>query len=245
MLYPQRVARNARNNPIFGLGIGLAPSPYQEEAAVVNAAHVQHTQNQYASSSSARTLAFPSNVTAGNFLVAAVTTYDSSTVTTTLTDSLSQTWSVIGPARYSTQNTACWLYYYPNTLGGANTVTVTPNATVLMSIIVAEFSGVGLVSPLQQSVTVNNSQSQQSVYVGPIGQPTTPNISFVAVGFSGATASWCLPDSGYSMLGQLTIGLNNAGGFLGFKVNEVSDYGMLLTTDVAAYFAGVLGVFSG
>lgn len=98
-------------------------------------------------------LAYTSNVVAAHLLVAYVTYQDTAqTVTATCADSLGQTWSAaIGPTRNSglgggwTQ----YIFYFANTVAGADTVTVTFSASVAFRRLdILEYSGIATTTPL-------------------------------------------------------------------------------------------------
>lgn len=97
--------------------------------------------------------AYTSNVTAGNFLFMA----GRSTAILTgsgVTDNLNGAWTQLVNVVIGAQ--VLFAYYFPNTLGGACTITVTNGGANLLSWTQAEFSGVKTVSPLDQTGASTN-----------------------------------------------------------------------------------------
>ncbi len=121
------------------------------------AAFVQAASATFGSSAAQRSLAFGSNVTAGNFIVVAITTFFSSTVTVTVTDSQGQTYTQAGAYEGSGSN-AISLWYIFNSLGGAVTVSYTPSTAAYSAIAIAEYSGmnVGTVDATANFAETNN-----------------------------------------------------------------------------------------
>lgn len=95
------------------------------------AAHSQSIGVQFGNSTSARTLAWSSNVAAGALKVVGIITFGTN-ITVTVSDNLdgaytqAGTYIVSGSRRLS-------IWYFPNATGGATTVTVTPSATAFIS----------------------------------------------------------------------------------------------------------------
>lgn len=108
-------------------------------------AFVQSAQTANVFDSSAHTCAYGAGVTAGNLLVVVVNCFGS--VTVTVADSLGQTFSQAGSYSTLASNKES-IWYFPNTAGGANTVTVTPSGNSFLTITVLEYSGADKVSPL-------------------------------------------------------------------------------------------------
>ena len=206
-------------------------------------AHVQHTQAQNGQSSSARTLAFPSNVTAGNALIACVGFYGTSTGTIAVTDSLSQTWSSAVLCRGNgAANLNAQIFYFFNTAGGANTVTFTPTASVYTALIIAEFSG--LVGTLGNTANAANAGSIINILTGGVTPPVLPNLGISLFTTTGTNLSWCLPDGGYSQFGLITGGGSGCGAAAYFKIDEQSNYGCISTQSANCAANGCFAFFS-
>lgn len=101
--------------------------------------HVQSNSSSFASSSSARALAFTGAVTAGDLLLVWVQV---GTVTITVTDSQSNTYTQIGSDLVlgTRHMSLWWAIAKSNSVGGANSVTVNPSATTTMALAIQEYS---------------------------------------------------------------------------------------------------------
>lgn len=86
---------------------------------------------QSRTSTGAFSLAFTSNVTAGNSVIVGIRCPQSTTITvTSVTDNLSNTYSLaLGPARGGPNDQNIWQYVADNVSGGACTVTIAFSAT--------------------------------------------------------------------------------------------------------------------
>ncbi len=107
------------------------------------------------------TLAFVSNVQAGTYLYCLS---DSSVLTETITgitDTLTNTWTVVAAVNVGTSRWECWRA--PNPGAGANTVSITYSAhTVGKRIWIAEINGLGT-TPTSASNTVDNTVAADPV----------------------------------------------------------------------------------
>lgn len=114
-------------------------------------AHVQSTLNGavFAGGSSCA-IAYGSNVTAGNFLVGYC--YSANVgATVVAADSLGQTWSEAQSQSQTTDGNVMKIVYFPNTVGGANTLTCTfTGGGPSFRCGVSEYSGVATTTPLDQ-----------------------------------------------------------------------------------------------
>lgn len=102
-------------------------------------------------SSSGTTLAFPSNVTAGNLLIAVQTHFNNlGAAITTPTDTLAHTYVAVDTQVSVDSNTQLRMYYVENCSGGANTVTFDIEGvnTGDITVNIFEFSGVATTSAL-------------------------------------------------------------------------------------------------
>lgn len=107
---------------------------------------LQSTSQEFASSSSARTLQYGSNVTAGTLLVVGIKFYNNTNPgTVTVSDSSNGSWTQAGSYADNsnigtTYRTA--IFYVKNTVSGVKpTVTVTPSATATVTFAIYEFDG--------------------------------------------------------------------------------------------------------
>lgn len=100
------------------------------------------------------TLAYSSSVTAGNFLAVTHAHWEANSRTiTTPTDTLSHTYVGMTAEQNSGVSVHLRSFYVANCSGGANTVTfdISTTDTGDLTVVVAEFSGVVTVSPLDQT----------------------------------------------------------------------------------------------
>lgn len=109
--------------------------------------HVQSRLDFFGDSASQQSLAFASNVTEGNLLLAAISTYGIGTNrTVTVTDDQGNTWTQVGTYQRDLGSTIS-LWYTIASATGSNTVKFTPNFTVVSSLGILEYSGVDEGSP--------------------------------------------------------------------------------------------------
>ncbi len=146
-------------------------------------AFVQAPTPATVSSGTSIALAYGSNVTAGGLLVCHI--YANNGIST-VADSRSQTFSsavnVTDGATFSIAT-----FYFPNTTGGADTVTVTfAGAVTYASLQCAEYSGVATSSPLDQATS--NSQTDPGTASNAVtsGNVTTTTNGQLIVGWSTA-----------------------------------------------------------
>lgn len=146
-------------------------------------AHVQSPAAATAFSGTTINLAYGSNVTAGNLLVCHI--YANHGISS-VADSRSQTFSsAVNVTDSSTYSIAT--FYYANTTGGADTVTVTFAGTITYaSLQCSEYSGVATASPLDQ--TASNIQTDPGTATDAVtsGSVTTTTNGQLIVGFSTA-----------------------------------------------------------
>lgn len=115
----------------------IAPSA---EAAIAQA---QVPATKDTASSASDTLAYGSNVTSGSLLVLSARVGGNPTGrTTTVSDSLGQTWSLAQKLEDSVAGESTYIYYFMNSAAGANTVTLAISTTATsMRWAVHEYSG--------------------------------------------------------------------------------------------------------
>jgi len=136
-------------------------------------AFVQSKGQGFNNSTSARTLAFDSNVTVGNFLVVAVSTFSGAIPVLTVTDGLGneyEQFTVYPPQQVGTAR--IHLFIVRIAIAGACTVSVDPNGTsVYMGLGIHEYSGVDAITPIESW----SSRHQTSVTACTAGQVYTNN----------------------------------------------------------------------
>jgi hypothetical protein len=146
-------------------------------------AHVQSPTAATAFSGTSINLAYGSNVTAGNLLVCHV--YANHGISS-VADSLTQTFTAaVNLTDGSTYSVAT--FYYANTAGGADTVTVTfAGAITYASLQCSEYSGVQTSSPLDQTTSNNQTDPGTGTDAVTSGNVTTTTDGQLIVGFSTA-----------------------------------------------------------
>jgi hypothetical protein len=132
----------------------LSPASNQATAvAVVSPIKmVQHAATGNVASVPSISLAFPSNVTSGNFLVVtgtAATPHETITISDTVGNTFVPAMSaVVDPA----QDVTAYLWFVTNAIGGPDTITLNPvGGPDAMEIHISEWSGINTSSPLDQT----------------------------------------------------------------------------------------------
>jgi fibronectin type 3 domain-containing protein len=123
---------------------------------------IQHATSGSEASGSQISVAFPSNVAAGDFLVITGTAARPSQAIT-ITDSAGNTFvPALGPVTDPAQDVTAYVWYVASARGGPDTVTLTPNVADALEIHVSEWSGVSPTSPLDQTSFATGNGSQIS-----------------------------------------------------------------------------------
>lgn len=134
---------------------------------------IQSKSQQFASSSSARTLAFTANVTTGSLIVVGVATaFGGSGITVTVSDNLNGAHTQAGGYGGASNNRAS-VWYFVNTTPGACTVTVTPSASTYVTIAIHEYAGVATSSALDGTNSNAATSSTQTTGSVPVNNPDT------------------------------------------------------------------------
>jgi len=156
--------------------------------------YVQSKSQQFASSASARTLTFDSNVTVGNFVYVFVGSDDASNAcTVSVSDNLSNPYSSIGTKRKVGGTLAGHLYLVQVETGGSCTVTVTPSTTASLTIVLFERTGLENLednyydtsgngtAPSLGTITINYPNSEvTAVLFGQLEVPLSPPTGYTA-----------------------------------------------------------------
>lgn len=146
-------------------------------------AHVQTTGANPGSVSS-DTLAYPSNVTAGNFLVC-VARCGAAGSPITVDDNRNggTDWTLAGSRTQANDGDGVIsIHFFPNTAGGACSVTVTLTAGAILRYIIMEFSGVATASP-QDGAAAGNEGDSATIATGTL-TPSAAGALFVCGGFA-------------------------------------------------------------
>ena len=168
------------------------------------AALVQECKNtHFANPAASYAVAFNSNVTAGNFLILAVAIYTSvaSAGTVTVTDSLSQTWNLDASYDATGVGESLWFFSFPNTAGGACTITLSCSGNSAGIGLFREYSGVSHTSPFDK--TANGASSGTSVTTSNTATLSQATELVVAATTTLAGVTTITPGTGY---GNLTEG---------------------------------------
>jgi hypothetical protein len=128
---------------------------------------VQHTQKNQSTAVTSTTLAYASNVTAGDLLICVVRGGTPLT-SITITDSQGNTWTNCTFQNVNGAGSLQISFAVANATGG-NTVTITPNASTTLRIAILEYSGTDTSSPLDAE---NNSSTGTST--APAASSITP-----------------------------------------------------------------------
>jgi hypothetical protein len=128
---------------------------------------VQSTSQATAQSAAQQSLAYGAGTTGGNLLVAIIATYNPS-ITVSVTDSESQTWTQLGT--YSVDgNNSISIWYVLSAGGGACTVKVTPSASAYVTLAINEYSG----GPFSVGAATTNSGFSATPASGTIASPSS------------------------------------------------------------------------
>ncbi len=144
------------------------------------------------------------NTTGANLIVVGVAAYGGGTFPGTLTDSLSNTWTILTPQNSGGSNYAVLYYCYAPTVGSGQTFTYTSSFS-FPSIGVAAFSG-AIASPFDQQ---NGAVAASGLTIQPGSVTPSVNNEVVLTVFSdGASGVSFSIDSGFTITDQLQK-LNN------------------------------------
>jgi subtilisin family serine protease len=156
-------AGNTSGSSASTSGVTLATPP---------ASSIQLIQKTSAITSSASSLlaTFTTNVTSGNLIVAAVSSWPNVPTATGITDSRGNTYVRVGAVLSTGGGAKTALYYAKNFSNGANTLTYSASGTGNeMSIVIAEFAGIDLNNPVDASAgTTGTSNAPNSGNMTPI-----------------------------------------------------------------------------
>ena len=157
-------------------------------------AYVQSNKSFTGNSTSSAT-PFLSNNTAGNFLVAAAIGFGTVTISS-IADTLGNNWSLVSQQTLA-DGTIYYLYAVTNCKGGANTVTITLESSNQPMLLVAEYSGISLTSPLDQLAA--STEGASGSYTS--GSVTTTVANELLIGVlkcTGGVAATIVPAAGWT-----------------------------------------------
>jgi hypothetical protein len=163
--------------------------------------------NSQGSGSSSVALAYTSNNTLNNLLVAGVRFRASAQSFTSLTDSQGNTWLQIGSFvnNASGNNFSLGMFYVPQARAGANTVTLALSAVGNADLVILEYSG-NSASPLDTSASSNNGGGGGTTISANITPSAAGNL---LVGYSGNNSpgqNWTVSGSYVPRTSQTNVG---------------------------------------
>lgn len=210
-------------------------------------AFVQARDQSFAESGSARSLAYNSNVAAGNLLVAVVSTFNPG-ITVAVADSLGQTWSaanITGLAHpYSEagdlQNRQS-IWYFPNTGAGACSVTVTPSATAYVSIALSEFSGAATANVLGYVTAVAGASTSPNAGDTPL--PESPCLTVGGYCFGSGVLASCTVGAPFTQRRNELDGTNFSAGSTADNVNALLAGSPLFTLSTSKVWTAIAASF--
>ena len=107
-------------------------------------------------------VSFPSNNTAGNFLIVTGTAARPAG-TLTISDTAGDTFiPAMGPVTDTNQDVTAYIWYVPSCKGGSNSVTITPATAAALEIHVSEWTGLTTTSPVDQTASATGTGTTAS-----------------------------------------------------------------------------------
>src|SRR5208337_53339 len=107
-------------------------------------------------------VSFPSNNTAGNFLIITGTAARPAG-TLTISDTAGDTFvPAFGPVTDTNQDVTAYIWYVPSCKGGPNTVTLTPATAAALEIHISEWTGLTTTSPVDQTTSATGTGTTAS-----------------------------------------------------------------------------------
>lgn len=187
-------------------------------------------------------LAFSSNNTAGNLIVVctAINGGGINPSITSIVDTALNTYTVATDANNGGNDPGVSVYYAKNIAGGANTVTVTPNAAANIRWGIVEYSGLDTSAPLDQTTsTFGTSTSPDS------GSVTTTQASELLVGCIGALSGGGAFTNGasYTTRFVVTVGGDDRDSLEDRNVSSTGSYSAGGTLATSATWGAIIGTF--
>jgi hypothetical protein len=188
--------------------------------------------------SSSKTLSFTKAVSAGDLLVAGITTNDGGTdPVNSVSDNLNGAWTKLASVAYG--NGHVELYYLANSKAG--NITVTVNAAEAVTI--AEYSGVATTSPVDQSATKAGVVSGSSTTAGPTTSTAAANE--LVIGISGQTnvGSGYTAGTGFTLRASATFNWDYVNGLEDALSSSTVGQSMTMKTGAGGYYGAIVAVF--
>lgn len=201
-------------------------------------AFVQANSTSSASTASQSTT-FSLNVTSGNLLLVAVAVQYSPTVT--VSDNLNGSYSLVGTyGNFSTLYTSLWLY--SGTAGGSCTTAVIPSSSShAVTVIVAEYSGIAITSPVR--ATSSNSGSTSSASTGTVASASGDLVIAVCGIQPNTGATSATVASPFTLRRSSSSSVSLAGLFLADHTNVTGSASATFTLNSTGFWATNAGAF--
>lgn len=170
-------------------------------------AYIQGTGIQYTGTQSAGSKAFSSNITAGHLIVVGITCYNPGS-SITVTDSLSNSYSLAVKEQPVTTTGGAQIFYSVATTGGACTVTVTPAAgSTYLSFSIDEYSFTG------SGVSVDSTGTGTNTSTTPATGALSPTGTDLVVGtvYTGGANTSYTAGTGMTLTYTANYGSNKVG----------------------------------
>ena len=175
----------------------------------------------------------------GDFLVVAIRMVGTTTTVTTIGDDAGNQYYQAGGSRAVDTGSASSIeiWYARNSVAGATTVTITPNASVIGGAVIWEFSGLDLVSPFDQAAALSIQSQTVSVAAPPL--TSSPNELLISIS---ATK--------YSLVGRVSGGFTDdasvfGGGWAHLTTSAARSYSATWTASSAGTYASSTVSFKG
>lgn len=123
----------------------------------------------------------PVTVAAGHLLVLTIAPDASNRTVSSVTDDTGNTWTQVINASASVVNQNSDIWYTPNSVGGATTITVTLSGVSNTDIVLMEFSGADLTAPLLTGSGAHINATSSSAPIGPTLTPDAAGELLVSV----------------------------------------------------------------
>jgi hypothetical protein len=168
-----------------------------------------------------RSLAFGSNVAAGNLLVAAIATFNNGAATVSLSDTQGSTWSQLGSYSANGMNVvSLWATLAGALSSAADTVKFTPNVSVYGGFCIAEFN-YSAAATLSADGSATNSGSSATPSSGNFTVAASNELALTAF-CQGLHNNVLTPGTGFAQADAQTDGLSFEACYLDYLLNASS-----------------------
>lgn len=196
-------------------GTGTSQNTSADNFTYKRIRHIQNNTASYANSVAAKTVAFTSNVKAGNLLLLILKTYRNAApplfATVTVADTLLNSWTQVGSylQPFAAANDSVSIWYAVANGAGANTVTYTPSHEILSHAAVMEYSDPHQTTPLDGSST-NSSSASTAWSTGSVAVSGTDEL-LLGVFYSSSASTSMTPADGFtSRISEIAASISSA-----------------------------------